>query len=77
MPAAPLYVPTALIIRRSCGCGDQPETSHESDVQQIDNDTWKITLAQQLVRRLIHPQSSNHRFLQRCQRQSNFPARET
>jgi DNA-binding LacI/PurR family transcriptional regulator/anti-anti-sigma regulatory factor len=55
VPADPSYVPTALVLRQSCGCsGDLiavPSVPPGADMPV----GWQATLARQLVQRLLHP----------------------
>ncbi len=54
VPADVSYVPTALIIRRSCGCTVSPDVvvSAASDISSV---TWQDTLARQLLSLARHP----------------------
>ncbi len=55
VPAAPIYVPTTLMVRRSCGCDDDQPLHEALAVEVAAANDWQARLAHALVQLLLHP----------------------
>jgi PAS domain S-box-containing protein len=55
VPPGPTYVPTTLVVRRSCGCALSSASSDPSADDAYAAPGWQTALAQQLVRLALHP----------------------
>jgi DNA-binding LacI/PurR family transcriptional regulator/anti-anti-sigma regulatory factor len=51
----PSYVPTALVVRRSCGCDHVPALAVELAPNIADTHDWQAALAHEIVRQLLFP----------------------
>src|SRR5262245_23507150 len=55
VPAAPIYVPTTLMVRRSCCCDDDQPLHEALAVEVAAANHWPARLARALVQLLLHP----------------------
>jgi DNA-binding LacI/PurR family transcriptional regulator/anti-anti-sigma regulatory factor len=55
VPVAPTYVPTTLIVRRSCGCDDDQPLHETLAAEVAAAEDWRDRLAHALIQLLLHP----------------------